>query len=210
MRGGRAWCAVADPADRRPRDRMSLICAQTSSELAEIGTFRQAAYAAKGTVTIDEVEAADIDAYVFGLRGSTGMLACARVLPLPHDEAGISRFDHPLARSHGMQTEVGRLATATGGSPRLVLAMLALGSYWMVEHTDHRSYVAYCNPRLASLYEGVGARDLGVETLKPGSDRPYRLVVGSFERTAQRLLAYLGYDFPADLIRPPAAMSGAA
>lgn len=192
------------------RDPVYLFCADDSAELVEIGAFRQATYAVRSGLAVEAAEPADTRAYVFGLRGPSGMLGCARVLPLPDGGSGISQFDHPLAEDHGMQTEVGRLAAAAGGSPRLVLATLALGSYWMVEHTLHRSYVAYCAPRLASLYESVGARDLGVETVKPGTDRAYRFVVGSFERTAEQLLAYLGYDSPADLVRPAGAMAGAA
>ena len=189
---------------------VSLFCAETPSELAEIGDFRRAMFAARSALALEAVESADDRAYVLGLRGPTGMLACARVLPLPDDEAGIRRFDHPAAQSHGMQTEVGRLATAAGGSPRLVLAILALGSYWMVKHTPHRSYVAYCSPRLASLYESIGARDLGIETVRPGTDRRYRFVTGRFEHTAEQLLTHLGFDSPPDLVRPAAATVAAA
>lgn len=189
---------------------LSLICAETSDELAAIGAFRQAAFADRSAMAVAATEAVDTRAFVFGLEGPDGVEAGARVLPLPDDDAGISRFDHPAARKHGMQTEVGRLATAAVGSPRLSLAMLALGSYWMVQHTPFRDYVAYCSPRLAALYRRVGARDLGVETLRPGTHRPYRFVVGRFEQTADQLLGYLGYDAPEDLVRPRIPMAGAA
>lgn len=152
-----------DRIDLVPGDGLSLICAETSSELAAIGTFRQSTFERRSAIDLDAVEAADARAHVFAIHEAGQVRACARVLPLPGHEAGIARFDHAAARDHGMQTEVGRLAAAADGSPRLALSMLALGSYWMVEHTQHRSYVAYCNPRLATLYRRVGARDLGVE-----------------------------------------------
>lgn len=78
--------------------------------------------------------------------------------------------------------EVGRIAATGGAGPTGVpygAALLCLGARWLVEHTDLRRYVAYCRTPLVSLYEAVGASDLGIRFRLPGrTDGAYALVVG--------------------------------
>jgi hypothetical protein len=70
-------------------------------------------------------------------------------------------------------------------------ALLGLGSQWMVDHTPHRDYVAFCNAKLVPAYEAVGATDLGIALPRPGSARTYRFVTGRFDDAAERALGLL-------------------
>ena len=189
---------------------VTLLRAETPAEVSRIRAMRREAYERRSGLVIDDDNAPDGRGYLFGLcRGDT-VLASGRVLRLPDQGAGITQFDHPAARDHGMDTEVGRVAVAAGGSPRLILATLGFGACWMAEYTSHQTFVAFCRPRLARLYAAVGARDLGCEVIKAGTDVPYRFVAGRFDVAAERALGLLGSPPASDYIRPPTPLAGAA
>ena len=189
---------------------VTLICAETSAEVSQIRAMRQQAYERRSGLVLDDDGATDDRAYLFALCRGDVVLATGRVLPLPDDRAGMAQFHHPAARDHGMQTEAGRVAVASGGSPRLILATLGLGACWMAEHTRHETFIAFCRPRLARLYGYVGARDLGVEAVKAGTDVGYRFVAGRFDVAAGRALAMLGLPSASGYVRPPTPLAGAA
>ena len=172
--------------------------------------MRRRTYELRSGLLIDDDPTTDDRGYLFALCRDDVILASARALALPDGAAGMAQFDHPVAREHGMDTEVGRVAVAAGASPRLVLATLGLGACWMTEHTPHQSFVAFCRPRLARLYRYVGACDLGVEVVKTGTDTPYRFVAGRFDVAAERALSLLGVSSAVQHIRPPTVLAGAA
>jgi hypothetical protein len=205
---------VLAPAFRTNRaralDSVALLRAEGAAEVAAIRSFRAATYEHRSGLAIEDDIELEGRGYLFGLYRDEELLACGRVLPLPDRGAGLHQFDHKLVARHGMDTEVGRVAVASGGSPRLVLATLGLGAFWMTRHTPYRTFVAFCTPRLAGLYVRVGARDLGVEVVKRGTADPYRFVAGRFDVTADTVLGMLGIDSPSDRVRPPIALPGAA
>jgi hypothetical protein len=179
-------------------DQVRLVVAGTSSDVDRIRAFRAETYLERSSLVIDDDRAVDARGRLFGLSRHGTLVGCARVLSRPDPDAGIARFEHhPALRRHARVPEVGRLAVARDGSPLLLLAILGLGARWMVEHTDERSFVAYCRPWLVKAYEQVGARDLGVELDDPATGRPYRLVLGRFDTAAEHALGLLARFGPA-------------
>ena len=186
-----------------PGGEVVLTQAHTASELEAVRDFRVATYRSRSHLEIEDGVEVDRRGLVFGLWAGTELTGCARVLPLPDPEAGISAVDHPAARHHGMECEVGRVAVAAKGSARSFLALVGLGSHWMLTFTDLRTFVAYCAPRLARLYEHVGARDLGLEVVHARNQRTYRLVTGRFDVVAARTRALMGIAGPSHPVAAP-------
>lgn len=178
---------VAGPA----LDAIRLIRATDSAEVTAIREFRSRVFLERSSLILDDDPSIDQRGYLFALQRGPEILACVRVLVLPDAEAGISRFDHPLAIAHGMQSEVGRVAVAPKRSARLLLSLLGLGAQWLCEHTAWETFVAYCRPNLVPLYERVGATDLGVDVARPGAHHSYRIVTGRYDVAASRALALL-------------------
>jgi hypothetical protein len=175
-----------------PAGEIRLIQAQTADELAAVRDFRVATYRSRSNLEIADGVDVDERGFVFGLWAGGELRGCARALPLPDPEAGIAAVGHPAARQHGMECEVGRVAVAAKASVRTFLALVGLGAHWMLSFTDLRTFVAYCAPRLARLYEHVGARDLGLEVSHARNQRTYRLVTGRFDLVAARTRALMG------------------
>jgi hypothetical protein len=171
---------------------MSLVRANTPDLIADVRQFRARTYWARSSMVIDDDVAVDERSYLFALRAADEIVACTRVLVLPDPAAGINEFRHPLLSELTAATEVGRLAVARRTSPYVLFAMLGLAADWMLEHTEHDEYIAFCRPRLVAAYEAVGARDLGIQVDKPGTDRPYRFVVGRIDVAAERALEIVG------------------
>jgi hypothetical protein len=180
-----------------PASEVVLTQAQTAGELETVRDFRVATYRSRSNLEIEDGVDVDRRGFVFGLWAGAELSGCARVLPLPDDDAGISAVGHPAARHHGMECEVGRMAVSAKSSARSFLALVGLGSQWMLSFTDLRTFVAYCAPRLARLYEHVGARDLGIEVVHAQNHRTYRLVTGRFDVVAARTRALMGIAGPA-------------
>ena len=175
-----------------PGDEVVLTQAQTAPELEAVRDFRVATYRSRSHLEIDDGMEVDKRGFILGLWADGGLAGCARVLPLPDPEAGITSVGHPAARQHGMDCEVGRLAVAAGASARTFLALVGLGSQWILSFSELRTFVAYCAPRLARLYQHVGARDLGVEVVHGQNQRIYRLVAGRFDVVAAQTRGLLG------------------
>jgi hypothetical protein len=168
-----------------------ITAARSIAELAAVRAFRERTYLQRSKLVVDGERALDRRSVVLGLYHDDELVGCVRVVPLPDAEAGITRFDHPLLAGCTAATEVGRLAVAAGRSPVALLALLGLGSQWMMEHTSHRDYVAFCNAKLVPAYEAVGATDLGIELPRPGTARTYRFVTGRFDDAGERALGLL-------------------
>ena len=183
-----------------PESEVVLTQAQTATDLEAVRDFRVTTYRARSNLEIEDGVDVDRRGLVFGLWAGGELTGCARVLPLPDSEAGISAIGHPAARHHGMECEVGRVAVAAKGSARSFLALVGLGSHWMLSFTDLRTFVAYCAPRLARLYEHVGAKDLGLEVVHARNHRTYRLVTGRFDVVANRTRALMGIPDPAHTV----------
>jgi hypothetical protein len=183
---------VADPIAVVARDVVigpyRLSAAHSFAELAEVRAFRDQTFRQRSQIVLDDELALDRRSVVLGLRQDDALVACVRIVPLPDADAGIAQFDHPLLAECAAATEVGRLAVGAGRSPFVLPTLLGLGSQWMVDHTPHRDYVAFCNAKLVPAYEAVGATDLGIELDRPGSTRRYRFVTGRFDAAADRAL----------------------
>jgi hypothetical protein len=186
-----------------PGSEVVLTQAQTTSELEAVRDFRVATYRSRSNLEVEDGVDLDRRGLVFGLWAGNELTGCARVLPLPDPDAGISAVGHPAARHHGMECEVGRVAVAAKGSARSFLALVGLGSQWMLSFTDLRTFVAYCAPRLARLYEHVGAKDLGLEIVHASNQRTYRLVTGRFDVVAARTRALMGIPGPSHRVATP-------
>jgi hypothetical protein len=185
-----------------PRREVMLAQARTASELESVRHFRVATYRSRSNLEIEDALEVDERGFVFGLWADGALTGCARALPLPDPGAGISAFDHPAASHHGMECEVGRVAVAADASARSFLTLIGLGSQWMLSFTGLRTFVAYCAPRLACLYEHVGAQDLGLEAIHAKNHRTYRLVTGRFDVVATRTRALLGVHGRAPVATP--------
>jgi hypothetical protein len=183
---------------RPPTHRPVLTRIETEDGVVALRQFRQGVYQARSDVVVDDGVDVDGRGFLFGLLRDEELVGCGRILPLPDPGCGTNAFDQPQAAEHGMDTEVGRLAVVRRGSAHLLLAIVGLGSQWMTENTDLRTFVAYCHQRLVPLYERVGARDLGIDVEHRVNGRPYRLIVGRFDVVAQRSLSMLGLNRPSD------------
>jgi hypothetical protein len=87
----------------------------------------------------------------------------------------------PHLQSFDVDSEVGRIAALRStDSMRYSLVLLVLGAIWLLEHTQHRSYVAYCHPKLVPLYQLVGARDTGLTLEIPGRPDRYCALLGDY------------------------------
>src|SRR5690242_18592941 len=115
-----------------PGSELVLTQAHTASELEAVRNFRVATYRSRSNLEIDDGVEVDRRGLIFGLWAGGELTGCARVLPLPDPGAGISAVSHPAARHHGMESEVGRVAVAAKGSARSFLALVGLGSHWML------------------------------------------------------------------------------
>jgi predicted GNAT family N-acyltransferase len=178
-------------------DSLRLLHAEGSRDIAAVRRFRFLTYLHRSDMVVDDSVAVDERSHLFALLAQDEIVACARVLPLPDDAAGINQFDHKAISAQAAPTEVGRLAVSARRSPLLILALLGLGAHWMVEHTRHERFLAYCDRRLVPAYQRVGAEDLGIELPRPGRSRPYRFVTGRFDVAAEQamsLLAEFGGD----------------
>jgi hypothetical protein len=141
-------------------DSVRLVHAEHRRDIAAIRRFRFLTYLQPSDMVVDDSAALDERGHLFGLLAHGEIVACARVLPLPDEGAGINQFDHGAIAARAAPTEVGRLAVTRHRSPLLLLAMLGLGARWMVEHTRHERFIAFCDRRFVPAYERVGAEDL--------------------------------------------------
>ena len=91
-------------------------------------------------------------------------------------------------------SEVGRIAAlSTPDCVKHSMLLLVLGAMWLVEHTQHRKYVAYCHPKLVPLYGLVGAEDTGLRIDVEGRPTPYCVLLGDYIACVERGLTQLAH-----------------
>ncbi len=175
--------------------RFRLTHVTTAAELRVAAALRERVFRERRQLCFDEVMEArrDRTGYVFLLQEQGVPIAVGRVLPYPSPlstlvdlsrEAGARRAD----------SEIGRVAClASSQTPRSALRFLTLGSFWLLEHTRLRRYVAYCQPRLVPLYRALGATPCA-EVRVPGRSEPYCIINGSYQEAAERGARRLGLE----------------
>lgn len=168
--------------------------ASSAEARARAAAFRREVFLDRRGVIFDERLDAerDLNGHIFLLSDGSTPIATARVLPFP------SRLSPLLELGRGLgcedaDAEVGRIAAVRSpGAARASLALLTLGARWLLERSPHRSYIAYCHPKLVELYRLLGAADLGVSCIVPGRADAHRIVAGTFAAAARLGAPFLG------------------
>ena len=173
---------------------LHFVRASSPKARARAAAFRREVFLDRRGVVFDERLDAerDLNGHVFLLSEGSTPLATARVLPFPSRLSPLlelgSRFGCEDA-----DAEVGRIAAIRSpGAVRASLALLTLGARWLLEHSTHRNYIAYCHPKLVELYRALGATDLGVSCIVPGRADAHRIVAGTFAAAARLGAPFLG------------------
>ena len=95
-------------------------------------------------------------------------------------------------RLSGVDSELGRIAAVRSADGRRASCLLlTLGASWVLEHTELRSYAAYCHPKLLDMYRAIGAQCTGQSCAVPGRADPHVIVIGRYADAA-RIGAQLG------------------
>jgi hypothetical protein len=177
---------------------LELIRCSSSAELRSARQFRNQVFLAKGGIEFDSLQERrrDESSHVLLLTHQGKPRATARVQSYPASGAlaGIA----PDLPDFGADSEVGRIAALrSADSVADSLLLLVLGAMWLLTHTRHLRYLAYCHPKLTPLYEVVGARDTGVTICVEGRSDPYRVLVGEYGRCVEagsRQLGHAGFS----------------
>lgn len=167
--------------------RFRLSRASTAGELRVAGALRERVFRERRQLTFDEaVEARrDRTGHVFLLYEQGTPIAVGRVLPYPSPVSDLVDLSH-AAGAQRADSEIGRVACVPSlATPRCAVRLLTLGSFWLLEHTRLRRYVAYCQPRLVPMYRALGATPCAELRLAQRSE-PYWLISGSYEEAAAR------------------------
>lgn len=170
--------------------RLTLLRCATPEEVRRARLLREFLFAHRRGIDFDTDAEADLDAasLVLLLERDGDAVGTARVLPLPSTLSAVPS-------SPDADSEVSRVAAVHArGEAALSLCVLALGALWVLEHTDHRTYVAHCHPALVRLYRMVGARDTGRVVRIPGRAVDHHALVGTYADCALRGLRLLGLD----------------
>jgi hypothetical protein len=179
------------------RTELELIRCSTKTELRRARQFRHEVFRAKRGMDLDSLQERrrDESSHVMLLtqRGTPCATARAQSYPGSGKLAEIA----PELSTFGADSEVGRIAalSAADGLRHSVL-LLVLGAMWLVEHTGHRRYVAYCHPKLVPLYQLVGATDAGL-TIEVDGRPGYRVVLGDYSACVEnglRQLVHAGFS----------------
>jgi hypothetical protein len=173
---------------------LRLTVAASAEHRARAAAFRREVFFDRRGVLLDEVLEAqrDREGHVFLLLDGSTPVATARVLPYPSTVSPMLELGQG---SGGLRAdaEVGRIAAVRSpDGARASLALLTLGSHWLVSNTHRQRYIAYCHPKLVDLYRLVGAEDLGVSCVVPGRSDAHRIVSGTFADAARLGVQLLG------------------
>ena len=154
-------------------------------DFALLAGFRQRVFRERRSVNFDEVLEARRDraGHAFVLFDAGAPVAVGRVLPYPSALSSLPE-QRRLARATAADSEIGRVAClASPDAAPYSLALLTLGSLWLLAYTRLRRYVGYCHPKLVPLYRRLGAA-LGDEIRIPGRSDAHRVISGSYEDAA--------------------------
>ncbi|MBV8787547.1 MAG: hypothetical protein JOZ00_12765 [Mycobacterium sp.] len=171
---------------------LELIRCNTRAELSLARQFRNDVFIAKRGIEFDSVQERrrDVVSHVLLLTQHGKPCATARVQPYP--TTGTLAEIAPKLPGFGADSEVGRIAaTRSTDCAAYSLLLLVLGSMWVLTHTPHRRYVAYCHPKLLPLYGLIGSRDTGMSIEVAGRSHTHCVLVGEYESCAEVGLARL-------------------
>jgi hypothetical protein len=160
---------------------LELIRCSDKAELRRARKFRNEIFRARSGIEFEPLQERrrDESSHVMLLLQHGTPRATARVQPYPG--SGVLAEIAPHLPSFDVDSEVGRIAALTSAdSARYSLVLLVLGAIWLLQHTQHRSYVAYCHPKLLPLYQLVGARDTGLTLEIPGRPNRYCVLLGDY------------------------------
>jgi hypothetical protein len=184
-------------ADLRPGIR--LIRCSTNAELRSARQFRAHVFRERRGIEFDSLQERrrDESSHVFLLTQHGSACATARVQSFPG--SGNLAEMAPDVPTFGADSEVGRIAASMHSpeSAQYPLMVLVLGAMWLLRHTKHQRYLAYCHPKLVPLYRLVGAQDTGVTLAVDGRPDPYCLLLGDYETcvgAGLTQLAHAGFD----------------
>jgi hypothetical protein len=175
---------------------LELIRCSTSAELRSARQFRNQVFIAKRNIEFDSLQERrrDESSHVMLLSYQGRPQATGRVQAYP--ASGTLAKIAPELPDFDADSEVGRIAAVrSADSVASSLLLLVLGAMWLLTHTRHRRYLAYCHPKLVPLYEAVGARDTEMTISVDGRSDPYRVLVGEYSRCVEagsRQLAHAG------------------
>lgn len=168
-------------------DGIQLLCCGTEKELQVTRDFRNEVFLnRRGVVFDDGLEGRrDEESHVMLLLKEGVPVATARSQPYPSDLSAVSMIA-PTPLRYDADSEVGRIAAKRSPqSTYYSLVLLALGARWLLEHTRHRRYVAYCHPKLLHTYQLVGAEDTGETCVVPGRADRHSIITGNYESCAR-------------------------
>lgn len=171
---------------------LELLRCSTKAELIMAREFRNQVFLAKRGTEFDSLQERrrDESGHVMLLTQQGEPRATARVQSYP--ASGTLAEIAPELPDFGADSEVGRIAAvASADCAKYSLLLLVLGAMWMLAHTGHRRYIAYCHPRLLPLYELIGARDTGMSIDVAGRSHPHCVLLGRYESCVEAGLARL-------------------
>ncbi|WP_207387002.1 hypothetical protein [Frankia sp. Cppng1_Ct_nod] len=173
---------------------IQLLCCNSESERQLARGFRNEVFLNRRSVMFsDALECRrDAESHVMLLLYDGTPVATARSQPYPSDVSDVLGVSRDLP-DWGADSEVGRMAAVRSPwSARYSLMVLVLGSMWLLEHTSHRRYVAYCLPKMLRIFRLIGAEDTGETCVVPGRTGRHSIILGSYEDCARLGMAHLG------------------
>jgi hypothetical protein len=171
---------------------LELVRCSTKAELSLARQFRNDVFMAKRGIEFDPLQERrrDKSGHVMLLTQQGKPCATGRFQSYP--AAGTLAEIAPGLPDFGADSEVGRIAAIrSADSVAYCSLLLVLGAMWVLTHTRHRRYIAYCHPKLLPLYELVGARDTGMSIEVAGRSQSHRVLVGMYESCVESGLAQL-------------------
>ncbi|CAO5154529.1 GNAT family N-acetyltransferase [Frankia sp. AiPs1] len=186
--------AASLPAPRAAEP--ELVHCESALDFQRARDLREALFRSRRGIVLDGIRESrrDAESHVFLLSSGGVAVSTTRVQPYPSDLSdlvGLS-VDSTGLTGQPADSEVGRLAALPSASAaRYSLLLMALGARWLLDHTDHRSYVAYCLPQVLKIYRLVGAKDTGQTWIVPGQSHTHRVIVGTYADAARLGLATL-------------------
>jgi hypothetical protein len=170
------------------------ICCDGQGEFEMARSFRDHIFWTKRRVAFSRSieRRRDAESHVFVLLHGGRPVATGRAQPYPSEISLVAQLCTTNMRALQADSEVGRIASA--GSPLYAPMLLTFGAVWLLESTRHRHYIAYCHPKLLSMYRRLGAWDTGERWTVPDRDAEHVIVSGRYEDCARLGLEMLGVD----------------
>ncbi len=174
-----------------------LLCCRAENEFRVARDFRNEVFLnRRGVVFDDGVESRrDAESHVMLVLKEDVPVATGRCQPYPSDISVVSMVA-PAPLRCDADSELGRIAARRSPqSAYYLLVLLTLGARWLLEHTRHRRYVAYCHPKLLDIYQLVGAAYAGESFVIPGRVDRHSIISGSYADCARLGTALLSSSY---------------